>query len=51
MTLLMGVVADLQVPQALLQVVPQDLLQVALPATAVALQDPQVPQEVVVFQL
>ena len=39
MTLLMGV--DLQVLQA--------LLQVALPA--VALQDPQVLQEVVVFQL
>ena len=48
----MGVVADLQVHQALLQVVLQVLqvlLQVALPA--VALQDPQVLQEVVVFQL
>ena len=51
----MGVVADLQVHQALLQEVLQvlqvlqALLQVALPA--VALQDPQVPQEVVVSQL
>ena len=40
---------DLQVHQALLQEVLQALLQVALPA--VALQNPQVLQEVVVFQL